>query len=286
MSDPTPPVVSVDWLAERLEAGAADLVVADCRFQLGDAGWGEAQYRAGHIPGAVYFHLERDLSGPPGTHGGRHPLPAPDALAATLAAAGITRTRTMVVAYDSSRLAFAARLWWLLGYYGHDRIAVLDGGWSAWQAAGLATQTAIPIPERGDFQPQLRRERAVTAAEVRSRLERPRGPIVDSRDPRRYRGEWEPIDPIAGHIRGACNLPWQEATDAEGYLRSPAEQRARWQGLGNFQEAIVYCGSGVTACVNLLSLEVASLPGGKLYAGSWSDWCSYLGGAAVNSKYE
>ncbi|PZV13943.1 MAG: sulfurtransferase [Leptolyngbya sp.] len=269
--------VSADWLQDHLND--PQVAIADCRFDLMQPQLGAQQYQEGHIPGAYYLDLNQDLSSPAGTHGGRHPLPDPDLLANKLETMGIHSEPpagpTLVVAYDDSRLAFAARLWWLLQYLGHDRVAVLDGGFSGWKASGYEVSSDLPLIKTGNFIPAIQSNLVLTIDQINIRKESPAVALVDSREGYRYRGEREPIDPVAGHIPGAVNYPWQEVTDAEGYLRSPNEHRQRWQSLSNSDEIIVYCGSGVTACVNLLSLNVANLPG-KLYAGSWSDWCSYL----------
>jgi thiosulfate/3-mercaptopyruvate sulfurtransferase len=269
--------VSVDWLQDHLND--SQVAIADCRFNLMQPHLGAQQYQEGHIPGAYYLDLNQDLSSPVGIHGGRHPLPDPDLLANTLEIMGIHSEPpagpTWVVAYDDSRLAFAARLWWLLRYLGHDRVVVLDGGFSGWKASGYEVSSDLPPIKTGNFIPAIQSNLVLTRDQVNIRKDLPTVALVDSREGDRYRGEREPIDPVAGHIPGAVNYPWQEVTDAEGYLRSPQEQRQRWQTLSNSDEIIVYCGSGVTACVNLLSLTLANLPG-KLYAGSWSDWCSYL----------
>ncbi|MBD2089660.1 sulfurtransferase [Microcoleus sp. FACHB-1515] len=263
-------IVSAEWLAHHLDD--RNVVIADCRFSLADASLGRQQYEAGHIPGAYYFDLNQDLSSPVQQHGGRHPLPEPEVLAAKLAQAGISAD-TFVVAYDNSRLAFAARFWWLLRYLGHDRVAVLDGGYQGWLNAKYSHTTIIPPQRSGEFLVNLQRDRVVNIEQVKARSND--AMLIDSREPERYRGEREPIDPIAGHIPGAMNYPWQEATQADGYLRPIAEQQQRWSTVLSTSELMVYCGSGVTACVNLLSLELAGRKA-KLYAGSWSDWCSYL----------
>lgn len=268
------PVVSPAWLEAHLQD--PELLILDCRFALNDPAWGENQYRTAHIPGAYYLHLNRDLSGPVGRHGGRHPLPDPEKLAATLADLGLRPSR-QVVAYDDSRLAFASRLWWLLRYLGHDRVGVLDQGFRAYQQAGYPVTTAIPAPQPGEFLPHLRRDWVVDRARVQACQDQPGVVLVDAREGDRYRGEREPIDPIAGHIPGAVNYPWQAVTDEAGSLRSAAELRSHWSDLAQAEEIIVYCGSGVTACVNLLGLAAAGFSNTKLYPGSWSDWCSYLG---------
>ncbi|XGV95822.1 MAG: sulfurtransferase [Leptolyngbya sp. BL-A-14] len=273
------PVVSAAWLVAHLDD--PNVAIADCRFSLMQPALGCEQYQAGHIPGAVYLDLNQDLSSPVGEHGGRHPLPDIAQLSSKLSAMGVHSTpeaQTLVVAYDDSRLAFASRLWWLLRYLGHDRVAVLDGGFTGWQAAGYPVTQAVPTPKVGAFVPQLRSDLVVDIATVNARKAEPGVVLVDSREPERYRGEHEPIDPIAGHIPGAVNYPWQTVTDANGYLLPVEVQRQRWHDLETARELMVYCGSGVTACVNLLSLELAGIQTGKLYAGSWSDWCSYQKG--------
>jgi thiosulfate/3-mercaptopyruvate sulfurtransferase len=268
-----PPFVSAEWLYEHLDD--PQVAIADCRFSLADPQLGKQQYLLHHIPTAYYLDLNQDLSSPVGKHGGRHPLPDPFVLANNLSAMGVNE-QTFVVAYDDSRFAFAARLWWLLRYLGHDRVAVLNGGFSAWCSAGYPITKAVPTPQQATFVPQVQLNQVVDITAVKTRLDCPGVALVDSRESERYRGEREPIDRIAGHIPGAVNYPWQEVSDAQGYLQTDAEQRRRWEKLQQAQEILVYCGSGVTACVNLLSLEIAGIHTGKLYAGSWSDWCSYL----------
>lgn len=271
------PIVSAKWLQENL----AQVVVIDCRFALMEPSLGRQQYEAGHIPGAYYLDLDQDLSSAVQKHGGRHPLPDPKRLSAKLSAMGITDS-SLVVAYDDSRFAFAARLWWLLRYLGHDstklgeanRVVVLDGGFQAWKAAGGAITPELPPQKLGDFIPNPRPDWAVDIEAVKAKKDSPGVALVDSREPERYRGEREPIDPIAGHIPGAVNYPWQEVTTEQGYLKSDDQLRDRWSDLQSTPEILVYCGSGVSACVNLLSLAAINREG-KLYAGSWSDWCSY-----------
>lgn len=265
-------VLSAPWLYEHLDD--PQVVIADCRFSLADPELGRQQYQASHIPGAYYLDLNQDLSSPVGQHGGRHPLPNPVELADKLSAMGVN-SQTLVVAYDDSRFAFAARLWWLLRYLGHDRVAVLNGGFKGWLSGGYPVTDAISNRDRSRFVPRLQQEKVVDIAAVIARKDREAVMLVDSRESDRYRGEREPIDRIAGHIPGAVNHPWQEVSDDQGYLRSEPEQRRHWEKLNLAEEILVYCGSGVTACVNLLSLEMAGIHTGKLYAGSWSDWCSY-----------
>jgi thiosulfate/3-mercaptopyruvate sulfurtransferase len=266
-------VVSQAWLLEHLDD--PQVVIVDCRFSLADPQLGKQQYQTSHIKGSYYLDLNQDLSSPVEKHGGRHPLPNPNDLAKKLSAMGVNFQKTLVVAYDDSRFAFAARLWWLLHYLGHERVAVLNEGFAGWQKAGYPITDIIPQPQKATFIPKINTELVVDIQAVKSRKDLPQIVLVDSRESDRYRGEREPIDKIAGHIPGAVNYPWLEATDSSGQLISPREQRLRWEKLENAAEILVYCGSGVTACVNLLSLELAGIHTGKLYAGSWSDWISY-----------
>jgi thiosulfate/3-mercaptopyruvate sulfurtransferase len=280
----TTPIVTATWLHDRLcEESAAEsangkpstLAIVDCRFALADPDLGRQQYGSAHIPGAHYMDLNRDLSSPVREHGGRHPLPDDRVFGDKLAAIGIN-DRTLVIAYDDSRFAFAARLWWLLRYYGHDRVAVLDGGYDNWVKAGYPVTAELAAPaERGNFQPQPQPERIVDIAAVRSILHSSAHVLVDSREPDRYLGNTEPIDPRAGHIPSAVNYPWQAVSTPDGFVLPVDRQRERWAAISPDVEPIVYCGSGVTACVNLLSLELAGIERSKLYPGSWSDWCSY-----------
>lgn len=262
-------LISAEALRERL----GEVVLLDCRFSLAASGAGARSYAEGHIPTAHYLHLERDLSGPVGEHGGRHPLPPAADFAARLATLGIDRS-TAVVAYDDNGFAFAARLWWMMRALDYGSVRLLDGGLSAWRAAGGGLDTGVPSAEPvdppvvGDYQGKLDMQAVRRAREAGAQL-------VDSRDAPRYQGLEEPIDPVAGHIPGALNLPWQDVSNDEG-LALPAEaQRERFAKLPPDRELVVYCGSGVTACVNLLALELAGHRGARLYPGSWSDWCSY-----------
>jgi thiosulfate/3-mercaptopyruvate sulfurtransferase len=273
----TTPILSISWLQNHLTE--PNLVILDCQFSLADAQAGRRQYESGHIPGAYYVDLNQDLSSPMGQHGGRHPLPNLTELAEKFAAMGIhsggNQEPTTVVVYDNG-LAIAPRCWWLLRYMGHDAVKVLDGGFKAWQAAGWEVTDEVPqSQERGEFLLSVRSHWAIDINQVKAQKDLPGVVLVDSREGDRYRGEREPIDPIAGHIPGAINYPWTEIMDAEGYFLSEAQQRQRWAAHQS-DKMLVYCGSGVTACANLLSLEAAGIADAKLYVGSWSDWCSYL----------
>ena len=265
-------VVSADWLHSHLHD--PQVIIVDCRFALMDRDLGRKQYQESHIEGAYYLDLNLDLSSPVQKYGGRHPLPDFEQLATKLSGMGVTSGETRVVVYDDSRFAFASRLWWLLRYMGHEQVAVLDGGFAGWQAQNYAVNAEIPPAKFGKFIPKLQLDWVVDIETVKARKDLPEVMLVDAREGDRYRGEREPIDPIAGHIEGAINYPWMELTNAQGFVI--ADQSDRWAQFKNAEEVIVYCGSGVTACVDLLALKLAGLQTGKLYAGSWSDWCAYL----------
>jgi thiosulfate/3-mercaptopyruvate sulfurtransferase len=266
-------IVSSEWLFENLHN--PQVVIVDCRFSLADVQLGKQQYQNNHIPCAHYLDLNQDLSSPVEEHGGRHPLPNSTKLVEKLSAIGVNSPKTLVVAYDDSRFAFASRLWWLLRYLGHKQVTVLDGGFSGWQKAGYSVTDVVPTATRGIFIPQLQEDKVVDFTYVKNHKDSPDVVLIDSREGERYRGEKEPIDQVAGHIPGAVNYPWQEVTDASGCVLSQWEQSQRWQNIDTNKEILVYCGSGVTACVNLLSLAIVGIPTAKLYAGSWSDWISY-----------
>ncbi|MEB3310372.1 MAG: sulfurtransferase [Snowella sp.] len=266
-------LVETTWLADNLENSFIKIV--DCRFQLGQPSWGYEQYQQGHIPGAFYLDLDKDLSSPVRRHGGRHPLPDIAVISQKLAAIGIIHGETWVIIYDDSRFAFASRLWWLLRYLGHDKVALLQGGWSAWQRDRYPISQTVPTALPGHFIANPQTDWIVDIETVRAQQHAPSTVLVDSRERDRYLGEREPIDPIAGHIPGAICLPWLEVTDEQGYALPPERQQQRWADYPPTEDIIVYCGSGVTACVNLFSLAIAGRPMAKLYPGGWSDWCSY-----------
>ncbi|MEL4895926.1 sulfurtransferase [Crocosphaera sp. Alani8] len=266
-------IVSSEWLVGQISN--PNLVIIDCRFRLGNPNWGYEQYLSSHIPGAYYLNLDQDLSSPVSTHGGRHPLPTAAIFAKKLESMGITLGETLVIAYDDLRFAFAARLWWLLRYFGHDKVAVLDGGWPSWQTLNYTVENTTPSPQPGNFVPHIHNSWTVDIETLKQRKDLSDVIVIDSRDSDRYRGEREPIDPIAGHIQGAVNSPWKDVTNEEGLFLPEAKQKALWANLEGAKEIIVYCGSGVTACVNLLSMESIGIKTAKLYPGGWSDWCSY-----------
>jgi thiosulfate/3-mercaptopyruvate sulfurtransferase len=260
-------LVDPETLANLL--GSNRVAVVDCRFELANPESGEAAYQVAHIPGAVFAHLDRDLSGPKTGTNGRHPLPSPEALTATLGRLGID-TETQVIAYDQDSGMFASRLWWLLRWLGHDAVAVLDGGFARWTNEGRPTASGVETRQLRTFTGEVRPEMTVSAREVGSGGLR----IVDARAPERFRGDIEPIDPVAGHIPGAVNYFYMQNL-ADGRFRTPGELKAAWKetiGGARPEEVVSYCGSGVTACHNILALEHAGIHGTKLYPGSWSEW--------------
>ncbi len=266
------PLVDAATLARHL--ASPDWIVVDCRFTLTDPPAGKAAYDRGHIPGARYAHLDHDLSRRPGATEGRHPLPERDRIAATLGGWGIRRG-DVVVAYDEGSGAVAARLWWLLRWLGHTRCAVLDGGFAAWVAAGFAVERDSPAVEPRVYTPSGSAGAGVVATAELAARQAAGDLLVDARAAPRYRGEQEPIDPTAGHVPGARTRPFSANVTADGRFRSAAELRAELLELLGGREPgqlIAMCGSGVTACHLLLAMEAAGLPGGQLYAGSWSEW--------------
>ena len=265
-------LIGVDSLQKLL--GEPRLAVVDCRFDLMNPGAGRQAYLRAHIPDARYADLNRDLSAPIGADTGRHPLPAPETFAAWLGAAGIDNG-AQVVAYDDANGSIAARLWWMLRWVGHDAVAVLDGGFKAWAARGGALQPGEADFPGTQFTPRVAADTVLSTAEVERALQDPAALLVDARAQERYAGTIEPIDPVAGHIPGAVNHPFTANLDADGHFLPGDEIKRRWQErLSGRQprQLIAMCGSGVTACHNLLSLEVAGLTGASLYAGSWSEW--------------
>lgn len=267
-------LVDSEWLISQLDN--PQVVIVDCRFRLADPNWGEEQYYVSHIEGAYYLSLDQDLASKVQRHGGRHPLPDLELLGQKLADMGIIKNETLVVAYDDARFAFAARLWWLLRYLGHDGVVLLDGGWNDWLKHNYPVSDAVAEKRLGNFSPQPQPDLVVNIDTVKSAQNCDGMVIIDSRDRDRYLGLAEPIDPIAGSIPGAVNSPWQQVSDESGYLKPQQAQQQLWEDYSE-AEIIVYCGSGVTACVNLFSLNLAGINHAKLYPGGWSDWCSYLG---------
>ncbi len=271
-------LVSVEVLAEHLDDPSWR--VFDCRHDLQNVEYGAQAYAKGHIPGALFLHLDRDLSGAKTGSNGRHPLPDIATFAARLGECGVGAD-TQVVAYDNEGGIFASRLWWMLRWLGHDKVAVLDGGLPGWRRAKLPLETAQENAQRAvtaaQFVPRPRDE-VVTAAQVLAKLHAPDMLILDARSEERFAGQNETLDPVGGHIPGAVNRFYFENLDDAGCYFKPADElRAEFQDLLDGQDprrVVQQCGSGVTACHNMLAMEVAGLSGSKLYVGSWSEWCS------------
>ena len=286
----TTPLIDVTTLAQALDEGATrvmdaratasaapSLRVVDARFSLADPQSGAALYAQGHLPGALYADLNRDLSDLGRTGHGRHPLPDSDTFAARLGTWGIG-PQTQVVVYDAGDGSMAAaRVWWLLRLIGHAQVRVLDGGFAAWQAAGLPVTAVLPqVPALPPYPGQFDRSQIASVEEVQTRLTHAPGWLIDARAGERFRGEVEPLDPVAGHVPGAVNRPFALNVH-EGRLRPAEDLRAALQpliGTHAPDEVVLMCGSGVTACHLLLAMEAAGLEGARIYADSWSGWVS------------
>ncbi|WP_209122641.1 sulfurtransferase [Alkalihalobacillus sp. BA299] len=267
-------IVDLEWLNGHLEDPLVRII--DCRFQLGDPQHGFNAYITNHIPGAFYFDLEKDLSSPIKAHGGRHPLPDVQQLARKLSAAGIDEHVT-VVAYDDQGGPFASRLWWLLKYLDHSKVYVLNGTYSEWKEKGYAITDQIPeIPAR-EFKLNINSSLLIDRQELVEKLKSNKEEIqlLDSREERRYLGLEEPVDKVAGRIPTARHFFWKGNLAPNQKWKTVAEQKDRIERLDPDKEVIVYCGSGVTACPNVLTLNEAEFPNVRLYLGSWSDWITY-----------
>lgn len=269
------PLVSSEWLAVHLHD--QNLLVADVRWYLFDkTRQGPEEYRRGHIPGAVFIDVDHDLAAPFGQGPGRHPLPGPEAFAESASRVGIG-PQTYVIAYDDSGGASAARLWWLLRYYGHEQVSLLDGGIVRWIEEGRPLETTVPAVPRAMFEAQVRPDSVVDQEMVGALRDDPTALVLDVRAAERYRGEVEPIDPRAGHVPGARSAPYTgnlRAPDDPRFLE-PAQLRARFESLGasRVRRIVSYCGSGINACQNIFALQLAGYDNTLLYEGSWSDWC-------------
>lgn len=274
------PLIDPAAAATAIAAGARAI---DCRFDLADPGLGQQQFLDGHLPGAVYAHLDRHLSDLAKAGRGRHPLPDAADFSRHLSRWGIA-PNTLVIAYDEKQSAFASRLWWILRAAGHEAVVVLDGGIEAWRRAGLPLDATPTLP------PPVRREvvfdaaRMVDADAVERLRNDPARLLLDARPGPRFRGEVEPLDPVAGHVPGAVNRPVADNLEADGRFKPAASLRAGFEALlaGRAPEAVVsMCGSGVTACHTLLAMAAAGLDGARLYPGSWSEWCGQPGRAVA-----
>ncbi|MCA3035181.1 MAG: sulfurtransferase [Rhodocyclaceae bacterium] len=253
-------------------ANDPDWVVFDCRHDLMNPGRGESMYREGHVPGAFFVNLDTDLSGEKTGANGRHPLPSPAAFSAFLARHGVTQHSTLV-AYDDVGGQFAARLWWLCRWVGLRNAALLDGGVQRWIASGYTLESALPQARPAPFSGRADASMLTSVDELLPRINRPGLTIIDARAPERYRGDVEPIDPVAGHIPGAVNRFYKENLNADLTMKSPEVLRDAFTNLVDAGSEVVHqCGSGVTACANIFAMEYAGLTGSRLYDGSWSEW--------------
>jgi len=269
-------LVSGEWLAAHL--ADPNIRVADVRWSLLDREKGRNAYAQGHVPGAVFLDVETDLASPRGQGPGRHPLPRAEVFAASMSRAGIG-PGTHVIAYDFGDGSTAARLWWLLRYFGHGRVSLLDGGIARWEAEGHPLETAVPsVPSAPTFVPTPHPEMLVDADSVERLRHDPDTLLIDSRAAERYEGRTEPVDPVAGHIPGARNRPYATnvRSSRDPRFLEPEHLRAAFTQLGadRAERVVLYCGSGVNACQNVFALGLAGLEDGLLYEGSWSDWCS------------
>jgi len=274
VTTPTTPLITPQDLRRLQRDMPERILICDCSFDLVDPQSGARRYAAGHIPGAVYVNLDSDLSTTKTGKNGRHPLPRREDFVARIAALGASDA-TQIIAYDASDGQYAARLWWMLRWVGHTKVAVLDGGLNAWQAAGLALTTESPAAKPGAFSIRPSAVAMVDYASLRARLGQPDLRIVDARAPDRFRGENETLDAIGGHIPGARNRFFRDNLTDAGVFKSADQLRAEFAailGATAATDCVHQCGSGVTACHNLLAMEVAGLTGAKLYPGSWSEW--------------
>lgn len=272
-------LISAEQLAAAQQAGTP-LLVLDCSFELTNHDAGKAAYAAGHVPGAHYLHLEHALSAAKTGKNGRHPLPTREVFATTLAALGVN-DNTQVVAYDNAGGMYAARLWWMLRWAGHRAVAVLDGGIAAWKAAGQPVSTDVPAAlPAGNFSLKAPLVATLSYEDVKANIDTRQRLVLDARAPDRFRGENETMDPIGGHIPGAKNRLFKDNLGADGRFKPADQLRSEFNAITGDRpaaEIVNQCGSGVTACHNLLAMEVAGLQGAALYPGSWSEWSAQPG---------
>lgn len=265
-------IISASQLIELQADSSRPTIFFDTRFKLDDVQYGEQAYAREHVPGAFYLHLDRDLSSPITSASGRHPLPDIDRFSQTMRRLGVS-SATQVIVYDDAGGMFAARLWWLLKWLGHASVAVLDGGWPAWVAQGGAVSDQnSPLTAAGTFTADVNPNMVLSADEVAAGLADNSIVLCDARAPERYRGDVEPIDPVAGHIPGAINVPFMQNLSDDKRFKDADTLRSMHAATARSGNVVHMCGSGVTACHNVLAYAVAGLPLPKLYAGSWSEW--------------
>jgi len=272
-----PYLISAKQLLERQQY--ATTLVIDCRYDLLATGHGRIRYLQAHIPGAVYISLDDDLCGPLSEHGGRHPLPSLEAMTGVFSRLGIERGKTEVTIYDDERSCYAARVWWMLRYLGHERVQVVDGGFQSWIESGGTTTREETRATPARFKPDVQHQLLATADDVRTKQS---SILMDCRAAERFRGEEENIDPVAGHIPGAVNLPWMKLVSEDGRLLSADVLRGLLDGVD--ERSIMYCGSGVTACVNILAAAQCGIGTPRLYAGGWSDWITWPGNEIATNR--
>jgi thiosulfate/3-mercaptopyruvate sulfurtransferase len=267
-------LVTTEELAAHL--GDPGWVIFDTRHDLMDVEKGRRAYAAGHVPGAFFLHVDEDLSGKKTGRNGRHPLPEIADFAARMNERGVT-PETQVVVYDDMSGNFAVRLWWMLRWLGHDRVALLDGGFPAWEREGRPLTKDVPAPRKGNFVPRPHLGDTVDVHYVERHREDPSIKLIDARAAERFKGLQEPIDPVAGHIPGAVNRFWQKNLLPDGKFKKPDQLRREFEeffGGSSAERAVHMCGSGVTSCHNMFALALAGMPIGRLYPGSWSEWCA------------
>ncbi|MFD2617140.1 sulfurtransferase [Terrilactibacillus laevilacticus] len=266
-------IISMDQVNRRL--GHENYVFVDCRFNLQNPDEGQNQYHEGHLPGAIFFDLEKDLSADVSEHGGRHPLPNEEEFVKKLGKCGIDGTKT-VIAYDDQDGAMAAHLWWLLQYYGHPNVQIMDEGFTAWKEKGYPIEQKMSLAKETHFIPHIHPDWVLTMSDVKA-LDVSKGDtiLIDSRAPERFSGKVETVDKKSGHIPGAVNWFWKDNRSEQGKWKTAEELKSRFEPLKQKDQIVVYCGSGVTACGNIIAMKEAGLKNIKLYSGSWSDWISY-----------
>ncbi|MBH0167877.1 sulfurtransferase [Fictibacillus sp. 18YEL24] len=265
--------VSPEWVNQKVNS--ADIVIFDCRFTLAEPQKGYELYKNDHIESAIYVDLEQHLSSTVSAHGGRHPLPSVNILSQFFSRCGVDQEK-IVVAYDDQSGSMAARLWWILKYLGHDNVYVMQGGYTHYKEKGYAISSKMPTEKPAHFTPKVRVEMLKSREDVLCEMNKEDTLIVDAREYKRYTGEFEPIDHVGGHIPNAINIPWESHMQKPGWWKSQKDLQTKYNGWTGNKQVIVYCGSGVTACVNILAMDEAGFTDKSLYAGSWSDWISYV----------